>query len=118
MRQHSFPFPGQHIDLRDPFDLISKKFHADRRISAVCGKDLHHISSDTKRPSVEVHVISRVLDIDQRTYHVIPLPFLTRAERNHHGEQIFRITESIDAGDGRNDHHIPPFHQCGCRRKT
>ena len=71
MLQLTFDLPGQHIHFRDTVDLIPEKLHTDRRISIVCRKDFQRISPYTERTAVKIHVVSRILNIDQRADHVI-----------------------------------------------
>ena len=65
MAFHTFDFAGKHIDICDPLDLISKKFHTHRPVCRVSRKDLQHIATHPECSSVEIHLISCILDIDQ-----------------------------------------------------
>ena len=38
----------------------------------------------------------------------------SRTERKHHCAVIYRVAESIDAGNGSNDYYVAPFGKSGC----
>jgi len=84
MFQTALDFPCQHIDLGDPVNLISEKFHPDCRITVVCRKNLYRVTAHTECTTVKIHVISCVLDIDQLMDHLIPVLLHSRAQGDHH----------------------------------
>ena len=114
MLQTALDLPGQHINLRDPVDLVPEKFHTDCRITVVCRKNLHCITTHPECTTVKIHVISRVLDIDQCTDDLISVLLHSRTQRNHHSKVVLRAAQTIDTGN-RGDHdHIFTLYKC-CR---
>ena len=114
MFQTALDLPGQHIDLRNPVNLISEKFYPDRRIAVVCRKNLHCITTHPECTTVKIHVISCVLDIDQCTDDLISVLLHSRTQRNHHSKVVLRAAQTIDTGN-RGDHdHIFTLYKC-CR---
>ena len=114
MFQTALDFPCQHIDLGDPVNLISEKFYPDRRIAVVCRKNLYRVTAHPECATVKIHVISRVLDIDQCTDDLISVLLHSRTQRNHHSKVVLRAAQTIDTGN-RGDHdHIFTLYKC-CR---
>ena len=111
MLQAALDFPRQHIDLRNPIDLVPEKLHAHGRVPVVCRENLNYIAAHTERASMKVHLVPRVLDIDQRADHLVAILLHPRPQGHHHPQIIVRAAQSIDAGDGRNDNYIPPLHK-------
>ena len=118
MFQTALDFPGQHIDLGDPVNLISEKFYPDRRIAVVCRKNLYRVTAHTECTTVKIHVISCVLDIDQCTDDLISVLLHSRTQRNHHSKVVLRAAQTIDTGN-RGDHdHIFTLYKCRCGRQA
>ena len=65
MAFHTFNLSGKHIDICDTLDLISEKLHPYCPVCRIRRKDLQHIATHPECSSVEIHLISCVLDIDQ-----------------------------------------------------
>ena len=57
--------PRQHINLGDPVDLVSEKFHTDRRVSAVCRENLHHIPPYPEGAAMKIDIVPGVLVLHQ-----------------------------------------------------
>ena len=68
-----FNLTGKHINLWNPIDLIPEKLNSDRSIPTVCRHNLYCISPHTKRSSLEIHIISVILNIYQLTQYFIPV---------------------------------------------
>ena len=118
MFQTALDFPCQHIDLGDPVNLISEKFHPDCRITVVCRKNLYRVTAHTECTTVKIHVISCVLDIDQCTDDLISVLLHSRTQRNHHSKVVLRAAQTIDTGN-RGDHdHIFTLYECRRGRQT
>ena len=92
MAFHTFDLSGKHIDICDTLDLISKKFHTHRPVCRVSRKDLQHIATHPECSSVEIHLISCVLDIDQLFDDLITVLLHSRAKRDHHIKKLLRCT--------------------------
>ena len=109
MAFHAFDLTGKHIDICDPLNLISEKFHTHCPVRGVCRKDLQYISPDTKGSSVEIHLISCILNVDQLFDNLITILLHSWAKRDHHVKKFLRRTQSVDTGDRRDHDHILPF---------
>ena len=118
MFQTALDLPGQYINLRDPVNLISKKFYPNRRIAIVCRKNLHCITAHPECTTVKIHVISRVLDIDQCTDDLISVLLHSRTKRNHHSKVILRAAQTIDTGNRGDHNHIFTLYKCRCGRQA
>ena len=80
MSQLGLDLPGQRIDLCDPIHLIPEKFNpvgVSGRISRV---NLQHITTDTEAAAFEVHVVSRILNVNQLMNNLVPILYHTRTE--------------------------------------
>ena len=69
--QRTFDLSGQHIDFRNPIDLISEKFHPDGCIRTVCRENLQNISVYPEGSALKIQIIPTVLHIDQCPNHII-----------------------------------------------
>ena len=74
--QPLFDLTGQHIDFRDPVDLIAKKFYPVRIIIRIRRKNLKHIAAHPESAAVKIHLIPIILNIDQFAQHLVPIAFL------------------------------------------
>ena len=111
MLEPALNLAGQHINLRYAINLIPEKLHADRRIAIVCREYLKHIPADPERAAMKIHLISRVLNIDQRTDDLVPVLLHARAQRYHHAKVILRAAQTIDTGNRCHNDHISPLHK-------
>ena len=102
---------GQGIDLRDAVDLISEEFDAVCVLIRHRWQDLDHIAADPEGTSLEIHVVPVVLNVDQFADAFIPVFLHARTERDAHARILIRIADAVDAGNGRHDDHVSPFHQ-------
>ena len=109
MRTLAFDFSCQYINFRNTVDLISEKFYSHGCIGAVGRKNFQGISTDTEGTSVEVHLISGVLNVDQLPDYLIPVFGHSRTQGNHHVKEFLRGTQSVDTGNGGNDHYVFPL---------
>ena len=109
MAFHTFDFAGKHIDICDPLDLISKKFHTHRPVCRVSRKDLQHIATHPEGSTVKIHLISCVLDIDQLFDNLITVLLHSRTKRDHHIKKFLRRTQAVNTGYRRNHDHVFPL---------
>ena len=109
---------GQYIDFCNPVYFIAKEFYPDSSLSTVCRKDFQNVSPYPEGASLEIHIISCILYINQLPDNIITIPFHARPQRYHHLLEVLRFTQSIDTGYTGNDNNIPPFRQCCCSRQT
>ena len=106
MAFHTFDLTGKYIDICDPLNLISEKFHTHCPVRGVCRKYLQYISPDTKGSSVEIHLISCILNVDQLFDNLITILLHTWTQGDHHIKKFLRCAQTIDTGHGRNHDHI------------
>ena len=118
MLQRCLNLPRQHVNLRNSIDLISKKLHPNRALRTARRKNLQHIPAHPKRPPVKIHLISRILNINQVTDHIIAVTDHPRTQRNHHPQKILRTAQSINTRHTRNHNHIPALRQRRRRRQA
>ena len=74
--QSTLDLSGQHIDFRDPVNLIAKKFYPVRIIIRIRRKNLQHIAAHPESAAVKIHLIPIILNIDQFAQHIVPVAFL------------------------------------------
>ena len=106
MAFHTFDLTGKHINIRDSLNLIPKKFHTHRPIRRVRRKDLQHVSPNAKGSSVEIHLISCILNVDQLFDNLVTILLHTWTQGDHHIKKFLRCAQTIDTGHGRNHDHI------------
>ena len=99
----------QRVDLRNSIHLIAKEFNAIRLASGIRRKDLQHISAHTEGSSFEIHLISRILNIDQLVDHFVSILFHSRSQRNHHFFIVDRAAQTVNTGNRRHDDHVISF---------
>ena len=116
MAQFALNLSCQKINLRDPFNLISKKLCSDCIIFRDCRKDFQYIASYTEGSTLKIHIISIVLNLNQLRNDLIPVLDHTWPQRDHHLLIINRWTQSIDARYASHNNHISSLRQCSCRR--
>ena len=102
-----FNLAGQHINLRDPLDLIPKKFHTNRPVCGIGRKNFKHISLHPEGTSMKIHFIPCILNVDQLPYDLIPVFFHSRTQRDHHIKELLGSAQTINAGYRRNHNYIP-----------
>ena len=114
MLQLRLHLSGQCLDLHDPVDLIPKKFDPVCLASGIGREDFQHIPPHTEASPLKVHLVSRILDIDQLMDHLIPVFLHSGTQRDHHIFIIDRASQSINTGYGCHDDHIVPLRQSRC----
>jgi len=109
--QNAVGHAGHGVDLRNALDLVAEKLHADRAARPVGGIDLHGVAARAVGVADEVHVVALVADLGQLAHELVAVALLTRAQRHDHVFIVDRVAEAVDAGDGRDDDHVPPLGQ-------
>ena len=115
MLEHHQGVAADHVDGADAVDFIPEKLHAERALIVSGGEDFHHVAAHAERAALKFDVASVVLNLDQLTHQLVPLHCHAGTQGDHHALVFGRIAHRIDARDGRDDDHIPPFAQ-RCRR--
>ena len=116
MSQLRLDLPGQGIDLCNPVHLIPEEFYPVGIAAGIGGIDFQHIAADTERTALEIHVVSRVLDVDELVYHLIPVLDHAGAQGDHHLLIVDRASQTVNAGDRSHDNDIASLGEgCGSR---
>ena len=84
MFQLRFHLSGQRLDLHDPVHLVPEELDPVRLVSRISRKYFQHITSYPEASALEIHLISRILDVDQLMDHLIPVLLHSRAQGDHH----------------------------------
>ena len=71
------------IDFCNPVYFIAKEFYPDSSLSTVCRKDFQNVSPYPEGASLEIHIISCILYINQLPDNIITIPFHARPQRYH-----------------------------------
>ena len=87
---------GQRIEFTDTINLITKEFNPHSIFKCRYRKDLQHIPVYTKCSTVEIHIISDILDIRQFINHHIPILDHSDTERQHLLPIFIRITDTVN----------------------
>ena len=106
---------GERVKGVDVLDLIAEELDA-QRLLLVHRDDLHRVAPDTEGPTVEVHVVARVLHPHEPSEQVIPIQLLALAQGNHPGHILLGRAQAVDTGDSRNHDHVPSGQQRVGRR--
>ena len=118
MLQAALHLSRQHINLTDSINLVPKKLYADSCFAKVRREYLNCITSHAEGTAMEVHIISRILDIHQRTDDIFPTLLHTRSDGHHHTQIVLRAAQAIDTGHRRHYNNVPTFHQRSSSRKA
>ena len=106
---------GEHVDLRDAFDLVAEKAHAKSLVRPVHGIDVERVAVGAERPARKIHVVALILVFDEPPHHVAAVDLHALAQRNGQLQVFLRIAESVDARHRRDDDDVVPFVQrAGC----
>ena len=117
MAKLCFHLAGQCINFHNPIHFVTEKFDPVCLTAGISRKYFQNISTHTERTSFEIHLVSRILDIDQFVNYLIAVLDHTRSQRNYHLLIINRASKSVDAGHRRNNDHIISLRKC-CRRRV
>ena len=113
--ENAFRHSGDGVDLADAVDLIAEKLHADGAAHPVGRVNFHRIAADAVGVADEIHVVALVADIGQTAHQLVAVALLPGAQGNDHALVVDRVAQTVDAGDGGNDDHIPALGQRGSR---
>ena len=118
MLQLSLDLSCEHVDLGNPVDLISEKFHPHSGIGFIGRNNLHHISAHPEGTSFKIHLVPVILDVDELPDDLVPVLLHTRTQGYHHFLKILRLTQAIDTGHTGDDNHVPPLNEGRRRRQA
>ena len=107
---------GNRIDFLDLLDFVPPETDSVSVAFLEGGKNLDDIASHTKCSTVEIIVVSFVLDLDQVHQQIVP-PLLGAAfQMNDHLAIHFRRAETIDARHAGDDDDVTAREKTACRR--
>ena len=108
---------GQRVELDDALHVIAKEFDTHRHI-LIGGHYLQRVASYTEPRPREIVVVPVVLHLDEAARQLLPVRPLAPRDALHEREVLLRRTQTVDAGNGRDDEHVPPRHQRARGRVT
>ena len=92
---------------------VAKEFDADGE-GFVGGVQLDDVAADAERASLEVDVVSRILDIREPAKEVVPVEGIAGANCDDAGLIVFGRAEAEDAGDRGDDDAVVACREAGC----
>ena len=110
MGEASLCITGQGIQLPNRIDLIPPELYSDGRFH-VSGKDIHHVASYAEVPPRQAHIVAIVLIVHQSVQQGVAPHLLPYPDGNHEVLEIFRRTQSINAGNTGYHQHVPSTDQ-------
>ena len=113
--KNTFNFTGYRMDFGNSVNLIAEKFDSENLFVGICGANFDNVAANTKLIADKIHIVALILHVYKLIYDFVAVFFHSRAERKHHSSVIYRVAESIDAGNGSNDYYVASFGKsCGC----
>ena len=97
---------GERIEVGNAVHLVAEKFHPDRRVFQIGGKNLDHIAARAESPALEGHVVALVQDLHQPAQEGVALEGHAPVHRHHHVLIIARRAQAVDAGNRGHDQHV------------
>ena len=97
------------VNLTDPVDLIFKQFYSENVTVRVTQGNVNDISPDSEGTSLEIHVITAVLTVNEKLDQFPSVDLLTGLDGKEHVPVLIRVTGSVDAGNGSHDDGIAVF---------
>ena len=104
---------GDYVDLADAIHLISPELHPNGVFLGVDRIDLHRVSSYTKHISVKGDVVALVADLDELFQQSVSVILHASAQADDHIFVVDGVAQTVDAADGGDNDHIPPFKEGG-----
>ena len=101
---------GQRIECAEFLDIVSPELDAISDV-LVSRMDFDRVAVNAKTPALEIEVVAFVENLDQLRKNVPSRNSLAGLEQEQHAVVGFRRTQTVDAGDGRNDQHVAPLEQ-------
>ena len=107
---------GQRVQGVNRLNLIAEELNADR-VLLVHGDDFDGIAAHTERAAVKVHVVTRVLHRHELAQQLVAVNLLTATQSHHLLNVLLGRAQTVNAGHGRNHHHVTASQQ-GVRRRV
>ena len=109
--QNALRYAGDGVDLGNAVNFIAEELNADGAPRPVGGVDLQRIAAHAVGVSDKVEVVALVADLGQLAHERVPVVFHAGTERNDHVFIVNRVAQTVDAGHGRDDDHVPALGQ-------
>ena len=109
---------GDHVDLRNAVDLVPKELDTDGGVLPVGGPDLYRVPPHPEHVPVEGDVVALIPDGHQPLQQFVPLHHRPHPQGDHHGGEVLRLAQTVDAGHGGHHDHVPPLQQRGGGRQA
>ena len=107
---------GQRVQGVNRLNLITEELDADR-VLLVHGDDFDGIAAHTERAAVKVHIVTRVLHRHELAQQLVAVNLLTATQSHHLLNVLLGRAQTVNAGHGRNHHHVAASQQ-GVRRRV
>ena len=107
---------GQRVQGVNRLNLITEELNADC-VLLVHGDDFDGIAAHTERATVKVHIVTRVLHRHELAQQLVAVNLLTATQSHHLRNVLLGRAQTVNAGHGRNHHHVTASQQ-GVRRRV
>ena len=97
MAAQPFHLSCKRVDLRDSFNLISKKLHPYGGLIGAGRKNLHDIPAYPEFITNKVNVVALILNLHQPCEQIVPFHRHLRPQRDNQILVVLRIAQAIDA---------------------
>src|SRR5262249_24078527 len=98
---------GQRLKPRDPFDIIAKKFDA-QRVFPSRRAEFDRVAPHTELTAPELDVVARVLQVSQPMQEMVASHPQPGTNRDHHGFVILLAADAVYARDTGYYNHVLP----------
>src|SRR5205814_2089897 len=93
-------------DLTNGLDRVAEELDPDGGVGLVGWKDLDDVAADAERATVEVDVVSLVLDVDEHPEGVVAAELLAHLEADEETAVALGRADAVNAADARDDDHV------------
>ena len=107
--QLAFDLSCEYVNFCNAVNLISEKFHTHSSIRIVGRINFQGITTNAEGTSVKIHFIAGILNIYKLPDHFISILIHAWTKRNHHVLKFLGRTQTIDAGNRRDDDNVLAF---------
>ena len=108
---------GERVKLGDSIDLVTEKLNANP-LFGFRRANLDRVPAHAELASLELNVVTLVLNLNQARQQALPPELLTDAESNDHLLEVAFFTDTVNARDACDDDHISPGEKRTHRRKA
>ena len=105
----------QRVQVGELLDLVAEHLDADGEL-LVDREDLDRVAAHPERAAGERQVVARVLHVHQPPQQRVAVDLVADPEPDTPVDVLLRRPQAVDAGDGGDDHDVPPGQQAHRRR--